>query len=81
MLHLSTLCDHCYLFFFFCFLFFYFFVFLGLALHNIHAFHSKTVFVSSFQNKKEKKIKKKEKEKREANCVLHYFLGFEIKVG
>ena len=53
---------------------FVFFLFLGLALHNIHAFHSRIVFVSSFQ-------KKKKKGKKEAKCVLHYFLGFEIKVG
>ena len=53
---------------------FVFFLFLGLALHNIHAFYSRIVFVSSFQ-----KEKKKEKENQNVFCII--FLGFEIKVG
>ena len=56
---------------------FLFSLFLGVALHNIHAFHSRFFcFVISLQNKKVKK-----KGKKEAKCVLHYFLGFDIKVG
>ena len=38
------------------------------------------VVVYFFPNKKLKKIIKKRK-KNEANCVLHYFLGFGNKVG
>ena len=50
----------------FCFCFFAFLVF---ALHNIHAFHSRFVFVISFQKKKQNKTKKRT---RESKCVLHY---------
>ena len=42
---------------------FVFFLFLGLALHNIHAFHSRVVFVSSFQ-------KKKGKRKQNVFCII-----------
>ena len=45
------------------------FLFLGLSLYNIHAFHSRIVFVSSFHIKKTLKKKRK----KEAKCVLHYF--------
>ena len=76
MLLRSTFYDLCFCWFLFSFLF------LGLALHNIHAFHFRIVFVSSFQNlKKKEKRKKREGGGKEAKCVLHYFLGFEIKVG
>ena len=59
----STLCDHCFLFS----------LFLGFALHNIHAFHSRIVFVSSLQKKRKKKGNKM--------CFALFFFGFEIKVG
>ena len=52
--------------FFFCFLFS---SFLGFALYNIQAFHSRWFCYFLLYKKKE------------AKCVLHYFLGFEIKVG
>ena len=52
---------------FLCYLVFVFFLlFLGVALHNIHAFHSRCFFFN---------IKKKRKEK-EANCVFALFSLF-----
>ena len=65
VLHYSTLCDH------FFWVGFLFSLFLGFALHNIHVFHSRLVLL----------FRKKKKKKKEAKCVMHYFLGFEIKVG
>ena len=58
VLHCFSLCGHCSL------VFVFFLLFLGFALHNIHAFHSRYLY-----------IYKKEKEK-EANCVFALFSLF-----
>ena len=59
-------------------LWFLFSLFLGFALHNIHAFHSRSFLFIFFPNNNNNK---KGRKKKEANCVLHYFLSFENKVG
>ena len=49
-------------------------------MHNVHAFHSRLIFVISFQKKQNKKTKQTKKEKGSKMCFA-LFLGFEIKVG
>ena len=52
---------------------FLFSLFLGFALHNIHAFHSRSFLFIFFPNNNNNK---KGRKKKEANCVLHYFSWF-----
>ena len=54
----------------------FYLLFLGLALYNIHSFHSRTVFVSSFQNK----IIKKEEEKGSKLCFAFFFLDLKSRL-
>ena len=69
---------------------FLFSLFQGVALHNIHAFHSRIVFVSSFQiflkqkkkkqkNKKQKKQKTKNKKKRKRKQNVFCIIFLDLK--
>ena len=53
------------------------FLFLGLSLYNIHAFHSRIVFVSSFHIKK---TLKKKKEKGSKMCFALFFLDLNSRL-
>ena len=63
VLHCFSLCDHCSLFFGFCV--FFFLLSLGVALHFIHAFHSRCIFFILYIYIYIYKGKEKE-----AHCVL-----------
>ena len=73
---LLFLCDYCSL----VFVFIFFFLSLGFALHYIHAFHSRCLFIYLILNIKKKKERKERKRKHIIVLAL-FSLFFENKVG